>query len=215
MLAQLTMWEEERFLLDEIRKIFFLTVLFFLVNSFKYSESDLTKISNFFNSFNSISAEFIQLSSNGDKKTGILKIKKPNKARIEYIQPSRLLLISDGLKLAIINEKLESISIYKKDELPLDLFLDNEFLINKHNIIHYSDKENIIEIELSYNNLKDQRSVTFFFEKKPLQLKKWTIKEANGSETIMYLNNIIFDEELNRKEFTIIDPRKTPFGRKE
>ena len=215
MLAQLTMWEEERFLLDEIRKIFFLTVLFFLVNSFKYSESDLTKISNFFNSFNSISAEFIQLSSNGDKKTGKLKIKKPNKARIEYIQPSRLLLISDGLKLAIINEKLESISIYKKDELPLDLFLDNEFLINKHNIIHYSDKENIIEIELSYNNLKDQRSVTFFFEKKPLQLKKWTIKEANGSETIMYLNNIIFDEELNRKEFTIIDPRKTPFGRKE
>ena len=212
---QLIMWEEERFLLGEIRKICFITILFSLISSFKYNENELIKISDFFNSFNSISAEFTQLSSNGDKKTGLLKIKKPNKIRIEYLKPSGLLLISDGIKLAVINEKLESISIYKKDELPIDLFLDNEFLIEKENIMNYSDKDNIIEIELSYNNLKDQKSVTFFFEKKPLQLKKWTIKEANGVETIMYLNNIIFNEELDKKEFVIIDPRKTPFGRRE
>ena len=209
------MLEEERFLLEEIRKICFITVLFYLISSFKHSESELTNISNFFNSFNSISAEFIQLSSNGDKKIGILKVKKPNKIRIEYLNPSGLILISDGLKLAVINKKLENISIYKKDELPIDLFLNNDFLLEEKNIINYSDKDNIIEIELSYNNLKDQRSVTFFFEKKPLQLKKWTIKEANGIETIMYLNNIVFNEKLNKKEFTIIDPRKIPFGRKE
>lgn len=201
--------------MEEIRKIYFITILFYLISSFKYNESDLTKISNFFNSFNSISAEFIQLSSNGDKKTGILKVEKPNKIRVEYLNPSGLLLISDGLKLAVINEKLDNISLYKKDELPIGLFLNNDFLIEKKNIINYSDKDNIIEIELSYNNLKDQRSITFFFEKKPLQLKKWTIKEANGIETIMYLNNITFNEKLNKKEFTITDPRKIPFGRKE
>ena len=209
------MQEEERFLLEEIRKIYFITILFYLISSFKYNESDLTKISNFFNSFSSISAEFIQLSSNGDKKTGILKVEKPNKIRVEYLNPSGLLLISDGLKLAVINEKLDNISLYKKDELPIGLFLNNDFLIDKKNIINYSDKDNIIEIELSYNNLKDQRSITFFFEKKPLQLKKWTIKEANGIKTIMYLNNITFNEKLNKKEFTITDPRKIPFGRKE
>lgn len=201
--------------MEEIRKICFITILFYLISSFKYNESDLTKISNFFNSFNSISAEFIQLSSDGDKKTGILKVEKPNKIRVEYLNPSGLLLISDGLKLAVINEKLDNISLYKKDELPIGLFLNNDFLIEKKNIINYSDKDNIIEIELSYNNLKDQRSITFFFEKKPLQLKKWTIKEANGIETIMYLNNITFNEKLNKKEFTITDPRKIPFGRKE
>ena len=201
--------------MEEIRKIFFITVLFYLISGFKHNENDLTKISNFFNSFNTISAEFIQLSSNGDKKTGILKVEKPNKIRIEYLNPSGLLLISDGLKLAVINEKLENISVYKKDELPIDLFLDNDFLIEEKNIINYTDKDNIIEIELSYNNLKDQRSITFFFEKKPLQLKKWAIKEANGIETIMYLNNMVFNEKLNKKEFTITDPRKIPFGRKE
>ena len=201
--------------MEEIRKIYFITILFYLISSFKYNESDLTKISNFFNSFSSISAEFIQLSSNGDKKTGILKVEKPNKIRVEYLNPSGLLLISDGLKLAVINEKLDNISLYKKDELPIGLFLNNDFLIDKKNIINYSDKDNIIEIELSYNNLKDQRSITFFFEKKPLQLKKWTIKEANGIKTIMYLNNITFNEKLNKKEFTITDPRKIPFGRKE
>ena len=201
--------------MEEIRKIYFITILFYLISSFKYNESDLTKISNFFNSFSSISAEFIQLSSNGDKKTGILKVEKPNKIRVEYLNPSGLLLISDGLKLAVINEKLDNISLYKKDELPIGLFLNNDFLIEKKNIINYSDKDNIIEIELSYNNLKDQRSITFFFEKKPLQLKKWTIKEANGIKTIMYLNNITFNEKLNKKEFTITDPRKIPFGRKE
>ena len=201
--------------MEGIRKIYFITILFYLVSSFKYNESDLTKISNFFNSFNSISAEFIQLSSDGDKKTGILKVEKPNKIRIEYRNPSDILLISDGFKLAVINEKLENISVYKKDELPIDLFLDNDFLIEGKNIINYTDKDNIIEIELSYNNLKDQRSITFFFEKKPLQLKKWAIKEANGIETIMYLNNMVFNEKLNKKEFTITDPRKIPFGRKE
>ena len=103
--------------MEEIRKICFITILFYLISSFKYNESDLTKISNCFNSFNSISAEFIQLSSNGDKKTGILKVEKPNKIRVEYLNPSGLLLISDGLKLAVINEKLDNISLTKQKSL--------------------------------------------------------------------------------------------------
>ncbi|MDC3090991.1 outer membrane lipoprotein carrier protein LolA [Rickettsiales bacterium] len=201
--------------MEEIRKILSISIFFFLISSFKYNENDLKKISDFFNSFNTISADFIQLSSDGEKKTGILKIKKPNKAKIEYLSPSNILLISDGLKLAVINKKLESISIYKKDELPLDLFLNNNSFMNKENIVNYFDKENIIEIELSLNDLKNQRNVVFFFEKKPLQLKKWIIKEVNGSETVMYLNNIIFNEEISKREFTITDPRKIPFGRKE
>ena len=201
--------------MEEIRKIFFISIIFCLIVSFKYSENDLKKISDFFDDFNSISAEFIQLGSNGEKKNGIIKIKKPNKIRIEYLQPSNILLISDGKKLAVINKKLENISIYKKDELPLDLFLNTKSLIDKKNIINYSDKENIIEIELSFNNLEEQGSIIFFFEKKPLQLKKWTIKEITGIKTEMYLKNIIFNEELSKKEFTIADPRKIPFGRKE
>ena len=173
------------------------------------------RISDFFNGFETISADFIQLGSDGKKKTGILKIKKPNKARIEYLQPSNILLISDGLKLAIINRNLESISLYKKDKLPLDLLLNNNFFMDKEKIISYSDKENIIEIELSLNDLKNQRSVVFFFENKPLQLKKWIIKEINGSETAMYLYNVTLNEEISKREFTISDPRKIPFGRKE
>ena len=201
--------------MEEIRKILSISLLFFFISSFKHNENDLAKISDFFNGFETISADFIQLSSDGKKKTGILKIKKPNKARIEYLQPSNILLISDGLKLAIINRNLESISLYKKDELPLDLLLNNNFFMDKEKIISYSDKENIIEIELSLNDLKNQRSVVFFFENKPLQLKKWIIKEVNGSETTMYLYNVTLNEEISKREFTISDPRKIPFGRKE
>ena len=87
--------------------------------------------------------------------------------------------------------------------------------MDKEKIISYSDKENIIEIELSLNDLKNQRSVVFFFENKPLQLKKWIIKEVNGSETAMYLYNVTLNEEISKREFTISDPRKIPFGRKE
>lgn len=201
--------------MEEIRKILSISLLFFFISSFKHNENDLEKISDFFNGFETISADFIQLGSDGKKKTGILKIKKPNKARIEYLQPSNILLISDGLKLAIINRNLESISLYKKDELPLDLLLNNNFFMDKEKIISYSDKENIIEIELSLNDLKNQRSVVFFFENKPLQLKKWIIKEVNGSETAMYLYNVTLNEEISKREFTISDPRKIPFGRKE
>lgn len=201
--------------MEEIRKILSISLLFFFISSFKHNEDDLERISDFFNGFETISADFIQLGSDGKKKTGILKIKKPNKARIEYLQPSNILLISDGLKLAIINRNLESISLYKKDKLPLDLLLNNNFFMDKEKIISYSDKENIIEIELSLNDLKNQRSVVFFFENKPLQLKKWIIKEINGSETAMYLYNVTLNEEISKREFTISDPRKIPFGRKE
>ena len=57
------MLEEGRFLLERIRNkslLLILPIIFFLI-SFKSSDKNIDKISNFLNNFKTISANFIQL----------------------------------------------------------------------------------------------------------------------------------------------------------
>ena len=47
-----------------------------------------------------------------DPTTGNIKIKRPGKMRIEYNKPVSNLIISDGIKVALINKKSSSINLY-------------------------------------------------------------------------------------------------------
>lgn len=211
------MLEEGRFLLERIRNkslLLILPIIFFLI-SFKSSDKNIDKISNFLNNFKTISANFIQLDNNGNPTTGNIKIKRPGKMRIEYNKPISNLIISDGIKVALINKKSSSINLYSLNQIPIKVLLSNDFSLKNYQIINYKEANNIIEVEITSKKDKELGSITFIFEHRPMQIKKWIINEINGSKTEIFLSDVFINKKLDNNFFRIIDPRKIPFGRKE
>ena len=144
------MLEEGRFLLERIRKksLLLILLIFFLV-SFESNDKNIDKISNFLNNFKTISANFIQLDNNGNPTTGNIKIKRPGKMRIEYNKPVSNLIISDGIKVALINKKSSSINLYSLNQIPIKVLLSNDFSLENYQVINYKEVNNIIEIEIT------------------------------------------------------------------
>ena len=80
-----------------MRKI--LAILFALIMSFEtkaQSSENLQKIETYLNNLKSLEATFVQMASNGATAEGRLFIKKPNKIRMEYAEPTNVLIVGDG-----------------------------------------------------------------------------------------------------------------------
>ena len=73
--------------------------LFFSMNANAQSTENIQKIENYLNSIKSIEATFVQMASNGSTAEGRLFIKKPNKIRMEYAEPTNVLIVGNGDKI--------------------------------------------------------------------------------------------------------------------
>lgn len=210
------MLEEGRCLLGRIVKSFILFFLFFIVlSSFKKDVTYFDKVLLFLEEFETLSAEFTQISSKGDIENGFLYINKPLKLRVDYHKPVDQSIVSDGKKLAVIKKKIPDISIYKFNEIPFKVFLEKSFSLEDYSIIKFNDKENKLMIHLKYKGNQGLGSIKIIFEKVPFILKKWIIFDASNNITEIALENVVVNRPLEPNLFKIIDPRKIPFGRKD
>ena len=191
-----------------IKFVFFCFILFKL----SYSEANVEKIFNYLESFQSMKSDFIQINNNGDVFSGNIKILRPGKVRIEY-KEIPLLIISDGKKVATINKKLKNIVFYNLDDLPVSLLLFQNFNSKALNIISVKEGENKIQIKLTEQKYSEKGFVEIIFEKKPFEMKKWTVFRGDNTKTEVLLSNLNFGDDLYPKNFDIQaeDPRNQIF----
>ena len=57
---------------------------------------DINKIENYINSITTFKSNFLQTASTGERSGGILFLDRPGKMRVQYDEPSPILLVSDG-----------------------------------------------------------------------------------------------------------------------
>ena len=207
------MLEEGKFWLEKKCKLLLNIFFCFILSSFN-SDTKINEISKFLSGITSLSAEFIQVDSNGNSETGMIFMQKPGKLRVEYTQPNPNLIISDNRKLVHINKKIPYINVYKMSDLPIKMLVSKKFLINDYKIIDYQNQNKIVEIELKEKESQKLESIRLIFEEKPLILKKWIIKDGTGTQTVIFLKNLSMNNKLNQKLFRIEDPTKVPLGKK-
>ena len=57
---------------------------------------NISKIENFLNSITTLKSNFLQTASTGERSGGVLFLDRPGKMRVQYDEPSPILLVSDG-----------------------------------------------------------------------------------------------------------------------
>ena len=184
----------------------------FLFFKISYSEANVEKIFDYLESFHSMKSNFIQINNNGDILTGNIIILRPGKVRIEY-KEIPLLIIGDGKKIATINKKLKNIVFYKLDDAPVKLLLFKNFNSETLDVISLKEGENKIQIKLTEEKFSNKGFVEIIFEKRPFEMKKWTVFRSDNTKTEVLLSNLNFNDNISSANFDIQaeDPRSQIF----
>ena len=157
--------------------IYLLCGLFFSMEVKAQSAENLQKIETYLNSMKSIEATFVQMASNGSTAEGRLFIEKPNKIRMEYAEPTNVLIVGNGENIVYNDLDLDQVTHIDYDDIPASMILSDKIKIDgeKIKIIDFYQDTGSTSITLDYSQKGDIGPITLVFSNNPMELKQWKI----------------------------------------
>ena len=178
--------------------------LFFANNSLAAIKTDdVKKVENYLNSIKTLSADFVQIASNGEKAEGRIYIEKPNKIRMEYNPPSNILIVGNGDYIVYYDKELEQITNIDYDDVPAAMILANTVDLGGKDLMVtdlYQDP-GMTRVSLQYTKDEDLGPFTLVFTNNPFSLKQWKVITPQSLEVSLSLYDTVVDGKLNQDLF--------------
>lgn len=150
-----------------------------------------------------MTGEFLQFGPKGEQSGGTFSIKRPGKIRFDYEEPSPIEVVSNGLAVMVVNNKLKTFDSYPLKNTPLKLLLDNEFDIGDDAILDVKVEEDVTTIVMGDKQIFGNSVITLLFDPQTFDLRQWTIKDAQGKETSVMIYNVENNAEISDRIFQI------------
>jgi len=152
-----------------------------------------------------LKANFFQVNADGSESSGSILIKRPGRMRFEYDKPDNILVLVAAGALAIFDPKGDQGPMtYPIRNNPISLLLNSEIdLINSGIVSNY--KKALGEAVLVIRDpIKPERgSVELLFSGTQPELKKFTVKNENGTSTSIVLEDTEYPKNINDTLFSI------------
>ena len=176
-------------------KLFFISIIT-NVNLYAYADNlnnrNFTYVKEYLNNLNSLEADFLQVSSDGDIKEGKIFLSIPGKLRISYKNPDNLLITSNGFWLTVQDKKLKQTNNFPLNQTPINLFLNKKLNFNEDEFkIKFEKRSGITTLIFSDNQKLNSSMFKLIFTNTPLRLKKWVIIDEFNNETSVLLQNLV------------------------
>ncbi len=160
-------------------------------------------IEKYFKSLNAFSATFIQ-QNNNELQEGYF-YKNDQRIRIDYQNPSKILIIFDQRKAMIYNKDLEEVEYFNPKKTMGNLVFDifyNSFIkkFKKHEI-----EENLARFYIDFKDDDEEYNIEVVFELNPLQIRLVNI--ITDEEVISFgLRDHNFNNSFDKKFFSMANP---------
>ena len=179
--------------------VFLFLILINPISSF--SNEEIFKAEKWLNNITSMTADFIQVSSDGGSAEGKIFIKKNHGFRFEYSPPSPLLIVGRG-NWVIVQDLIENTSNnYPLYQTPFSRFLSDNVSLSPEGFQTLSRTKNgILEIKI-VSNEENGGFLQLDFSTNPFQLRRWIIIDQIGTEIVVTLQNHKFDVDLPASTF--------------
>tara|TARA_B100000282_G_scaffold291941_1_gene264906 strand:+ start:600 stop:1208 length:609 start_codon:yes stop_codon:yes gene_type:complete len=181
-----------------MKSLFFLKLFFIsiITNVNLYADNldnrNFIYVKEYLNNLNSLEADFLQVSSDGDIKEGKIFLSIPGKLRISYKNPDNLLITSNGFWLTVQDKKLKQTNNFPLNQTPINLFLNKKLNFNEDEFkIKFEKRSGIITLIFSDNQKLNSSMFKLIFTNTPLRLKKWVIIDEFNNETSVLLQNLV------------------------
>src|SRR5215469_16599760 len=165
---------------------------------------DLDRISTYLNGIHTLKGSFVQIGPDGQIDEGIFYIEKPGRMRFEYHAPNPVLIVCDGTTIAVVNRKLKTINSYPLFSTPLNLVLSDDLNLKKNpSIAGITREPGEIIVSARAASSKMNGNLTLVFAEPNLELRQWTIVDAQGLSTTVSLRDLQPGTQLDPSLFKL------------
>ena len=202
--------------MKNIIKLAILGLLFANNTMASVKTEEVKKVEDYLNSIKTLSADFVQIASNGEKAEGRIYIEKPNKIRMEYAPPSNILIVGNGDYIVYYDKELEQITNIDYDDVPAAMILANTVDLGGKDLTvtdMYQDP-GMTRVGLQYSKAEDLGPFTLVFTNNPFTLKQWKVITPQSLEVSLSLYDTVIDGKLNQDLFKFSKKEAERSGKK-
>ena len=153
---------------------------------------------------NEFSAQFIQ-ASNKSLSDGFLYLDK-KRIKVEYIKPSKITIILTQSKAMYFNHDLDEVEYFSPKKtignIFYQIFYDNNFFKETKLLIKTNSITATKDVEID----GEEVTLSIYFEKNPLVLRKIEIKK-NNEKIVFSISSMNHNPNFDKKFFSMVDPR--------
>jgi outer membrane lipoprotein-sorting protein len=169
-------------------------------------KSDLDRVSAYLNAIHTMKAAFVQIGPEGQVDQGTFYIEKPGRMRFEYTPPNPTLVVSDGSTVAVENKRLNTVDRYPIWSTPLNLILSSAVnLKTNQEIAGVQHQPGELIVDARSHSSKVNGNITLVFAEPNLELRQWTVVDAQGLATTVSVRDVRQDVHLDPSLFVIPD----------
>ena len=150
------------------------------------------RINEYFNSFKTMTGDFVQVDPDGTRRQGEFYILKPGRVLFEYAPPSPIELVADGRSVAVRDKRLKTQDISPLSATPLRFLLAENFDLARNASVAgvYQDDIFATVVLEEKQSMVGTYRLMIMFDAKTMQLKQWTVTDPQGYDTTVAVSNL-------------------------
>lgn len=172
-------------------------------------QAELMRVQSYLNDIKSLESRFEQFAADGSTATGTIYLQRPGKMRIVYDDPVPILIVSDGWAVYYWDKNLQQLSQIGVQDTPAWFLLRPQIqLTGDVTVTGFERKADALRIAMTETKNPDQGSLTVVMSDHPLELRQWTVIDAQRRPITVTLQDPRYGVALNPNLF--IWTRQTP-----
>jgi outer membrane lipoprotein-sorting protein len=168
------------------------------------------RLEAYFNGIRTLEADFEQVAPDGSLSTGKLYIDRNRGAmRFDYDPPSQILLVAPGdWRLIFYDGSIKQVNVIPLAETPLGFLLNKQVRLEGDvSVAGVQERADEIDLTLLRTEAPDQGRVVLTLARRPLELRRWSVTDAQGLTTSIELANLRTGVPLDGDLFVWRDPK--------
>jgi outer membrane lipoprotein-sorting protein len=172
------------------------------------ARADVARVQQYLNGIRTMQSRFEQVADDGSVAAGTIYLSRPGKMRIVYDPPSPILIVATDGQIYYYDARLDQVSRTYVNDTPAWFLLRDPISLNGDITVtdfrHAADTIRLTLVETQNTGLGQ---VTIVLSDQPLELRQWTVLDAQRKQVTVTLQSPQFDVALDQNLFYWTDPR--------
>ncbi|MDE2166185.1 MAG: outer membrane lipoprotein carrier protein LolA [Alphaproteobacteria bacterium] len=173
----------------------------------------LQRVQTYLNGIHTMVSKFDQVAGNGATATGMIYLQRPGHMRIVYNPPHPILIVATNGEVYYYDAALGQSTWVNLDETPAWFLLQN--FVELGGDIQPEDVQHTpgaLRVTVSEAKHPDRGRVTMVFSEQPMELRQWTVVDAQNKTVTVTLDSPQFGVPVNPQLFIWQPPGAAPSG---
>jgi outer membrane lipoprotein-sorting protein len=146
--------------------------------------ADIARVEAYLDGVRSIRADFVQVASTGAFAEGQFQLRRPGKLRLDYKPPSHIQVYSTGTWLIYVDTRLGEVTYVPVGSTVVGFLVRETIKLSGDvRVVAVDRRADTLTVQLVQTKEPDAGRLALTFSQNPLQLRQWTVVDAQGIET--------------------------------